>query len=179
MNDFATDLEYSLKERDNELFDSFYSEAFPGLESIEFVDDIETQKMGIDKILQFENGRRLTVDEKKRRDVYDDVLLEIWSIWSDQKKKLGWLFTTQCDLIVYAKITVGVVYLLPVDLLRMAWRTNRSKWWKYKRVEAKNNGYVTISRAIPDKELLQAIKAEMQQPFTSHLSKSLESPTPA
>lgn len=163
-NDFHTDLEYSLEERENEMFDAFYYRVFPGLKSIEFIVDLAEQRKGIDKILYMRSGKEVTIDEKKRREDYGDILLELWSIW--EKRKRGWLYTCQCDYIVYAVMPSKKVYLLPSLLLKRAWVTNQGKWQgKYKEITARNKGYVTKSIAIPTKELLQAIAAEMQYEF--------------
>lgn len=178
-NEFHSDLEYSLEKRENEIFDSFYYRIFPGLKLIEFAKDIGIQRKGIDKILYFESGRQITIDEKKRREDYGDILLELWSVW--EQKKRGWMFTAQCDYIVYAVMPSQKVYLLPVLLLRRAWLNNKEKWIEkakdntnkqYKIISAQNPGYVTISIAIPTNELLAAISREMTQTLANVLDSS-------
>lgn len=165
-NDFTLDLEYSLEERENDLFDSFYYRVFPGLESIRFADDIETQKKGIDKILHFKSGYTVTVDEKKRRKDYGDILLELWSVW--ERRKRGWLYTCKCDYIVYAIMPSRKVYLLPTLLLKKAWLKNQIKWGKeYKEITAYNEGYVTKNIAIPTEVLLEELSCEMKQTLTA------------
>jgi len=159
-NDFNTDLQYSLDERESEIFDRFYYRIFPGLKFIELVKDLETQKKGIDKILHFKNGKTVTIDEKKRRTDYGDILLELWSVW--EQRKYGWLYTCQCDYIVYAVMPTQKVYLLPSLLLKRAWLTNSREWLKkYKKISADNKTYTTKSVAIPVNVLLKAISAEM------------------
>lgn len=164
-SDFHADLEYSLEERENEMFDAFYYRVFPGLKLIEFAEDMETQRKGIDKILHFESGRQVTIDEKKRREDYGDILLELWGVW--EKRKRGWLHTCQCDYIIYAVMPSRKVYLLPSILLKRAWLTNRLLWKppKYREVVAHNPGYTTKNIAIPTQELLAAITNEMTQTF--------------
>jgi len=159
-NDFNIDLEYSLEERENEMFDRFYFRTFPSLDTIHFAEDMETQRKGIDKILKFKSGYTVTIDEKKRRKDYGDILLELWSVW--ERKKRGWLYTCQCDYIVYAVMPTKKVYLLPTLLLKKAWLKNHSNWLvKYKRIDAKNKGYITKSIAIPAEELLHEISRQM------------------
>ncbi len=159
-NDFNIDLEYSLEERENEMFDRFYFRTFPSLDTIHFAEDMETQRKGIDKILKFKSGYTVTIDEKKRRKDYGDILLELWSVW--ERKKRGWLYTCQCDYIVYAVMPTKKVYLLPTLLLKKAWLKNHSNWLvKYKRIDAKNKGYITKSIAIPAEELLYEISRQM------------------
>lgn len=165
-NNFNLDLEYSLEERENDLFDSFYYRVFPGLESIHFADDIETQRKGIDKILHFKSGYIVTVDEKKRRKDYGDILLELWSVW--ERRKRGWLYTCKCDYIVYAIMPSRKVYLLPTLLLKKAWLKNQIKWGKeYKEITACNEGYVTKNIAIPTEVLLEELSCEMEQTLTA------------
>lgn len=163
VNDFYKDLEWSLDSAEDKLFNEFYYKAFPNLKEIEFCEDMERQRKGFDKILHFNNGNWFAIDEKKRRVDYGDVLLEVWSV---DKIKRGWLFTCQCDYIVYAIMPTRKVYLLPSILLKKAWLTNQNKWLNAKPILAKNKGYVTESRAIKIEELLLAIKSEMEQQFT-------------
>lgn len=161
LNDFATDLEYSLDEDDNELLDRFYYRIFPGLASIEFVKNLRDQKRGVDKILYFQNGGTVTIDEKKRRKDYGDIALEIYHKGKD--RRLGWFFTAQCDYIVYIVMPTRKIYLLPLLSLRMAWRKNREKWLKYKRIISHNKNYDTFSIPVPPQELLDAIGSEISQ----------------
>lgn len=161
-HNFASQLEYSLLKGEDIFFDMFYHRTFPNLLSVRFVENLPTQKKGIDKILTFNNGIEVWVDEKKRKKDYGDILLEIWSVW--EQKKLGWLYTSQSDYIVYAVMTNMKVYLLPTFLLRQAWITNKDSWLKtYKWIDAKNVGYTTKSKAIPVNILLPAIAKEMEQ----------------
>ena len=162
-NDFHTDLQYSLDSREDKQLDYFYLTAFPHAERVEMVsyeDNPELQKKGVDKIIHFANGRRVTVDEKKRRKDYGDILLEIYS--NAEQKSAGWLFYSQCDYIVYAILPAGKIYLLPVLLLQMAWKKNRYEWWeKYPQKYADNKYYHTMNIAIPTEVLLTAIRREM------------------
>jgi hypothetical protein len=162
MNDFNTDLAYANNSADNYLIDSFYKTKFPGLKEIQFVEDLEMQKLGIDKILHFENGKQVTIDEKKRRVDYGDILLELWK--NKEMKKPGWLFTCQCDYVSYIVMPTSKIYLLPTLLLTCVWATN-SKYWleKYEQKYSKNKGYTTVNIAIPTDILLEAIAGQMRQ----------------
>lgn len=161
-NDFEIDLEYSLEARENELFDLFYQRVFPDLVRIEMVKDLKLQRLGIDKLLHMENGQRITIDEKKRRTDYGDILLELWSVYEQGKK--GWLFTSFCHYVAYAIMPRGKIYLIPVALLRMAWEHNSKEWERtYKKIDAQNAQYKTVSIAIPSDVLLAAISKEMSQ----------------
>ena len=177
MNEFMPDLQYSLEERDNDLFDNFYKRIFPGISNIEFCTDLKTQKTGIDKIIHFASGNRFTIDEKKRRDDYGDIALELWSIGHlDSNKnytgeKRGWLYYSVCDYIVYAVMPSLKAYLLPTMLLKRVWYIYRTDWTqkakfkadKFKYAIAQNKGYDTQSICIPTDILLNAISKEMSQ----------------
>lgn len=161
VHDFNAQLEYSMESSEDVLFDFFYHRAFPNLINIQFVTDLKTQKLGVDKILTFSSGSQVKIDEKKRRKNYDDILLELWSIYP---KKQGWLYTSTSDYIVYAVMLTKKIYLLPTLLLKKAWNTNRTDWLReYPRwIDALNNGYKTRSKAIPTNVLLTAIAHEME-----------------
>jgi len=162
LNDFHADLKYSLENRDDITLNDFYKKAFPLAESVAFCEDLTLQKKSIDKIIRFKNGKSVTVDEKKRRVDYGDILLELWS--NKERKKAGWLFYSECDYIVYAVLPAGVAYLLPVLLLQMAWKNNRAEWERsYKKHLADNKLYRTENIAIPTNVLLYAISAEMKK----------------
>lgn len=164
INDFKTDLEYS---EDDKVFDDFYKKMFPNLKSIDFCEDLDTQFKGIDKIITFKNGGIVTIDEKKRRVDYGDILLELYSNY--QTKRRGWLFTAQCDYIAYAIMPSKTVYLLPSLLLKTAWIKNKEEWLKkHKIINANNETYTTRCIAIPTDELLLAVNQQMQQSLVVH-----------
>lgn len=167
-NEFKKDLEYSLDLSTDKAFNNFYYEQFPQLKLIEFAEDLETQKKGVDKILHFENGGTVTIDEKKRRKDYGDILLELFSNY--QQKKKGWLFTCSCDYIVYYIEPTKKAYLLPAQLLKMAWKHNGAEWLKkYKVFEAKNPTYSSKNISIPTEELINALKNEMCKTYKTNI----------
>ena len=144
------------------MFALFYRRVFSDLVRIELVEDLKLQRLGIDKLLHMGNGQRIAIDEKKRRTDYGDILLELWSVY--EKGKKGWLFTSYCHYIVYAIMPTQKVYLLPMALLRMAWKNNSVEWERnYKQIVAQNADYKTVNIAIPPSVLLPAISKEMSQ----------------
>jgi hypothetical protein len=157
-NEFHTDLEYSLNNRENEMFDEFYFRAFPSLARIELVEDLHLQKRGVDKILHLKNTKQILIDEKKRRKDYGDILLEEYSNW--ERKVVGWLGRDKhTDYIVYAFMDTKRVVLLPFLLLQRAWLANYHDWSRdYPRKFAKNKGYTTSNIPIPNEVLFSAIK---------------------
>lgn len=151
-----------MEKRDDKNLDLFYLSAFPNALKVEFCDDMTEQRRGIDKIIHFQGGRTVTVDEKKRRKDYGDILLELWSRY--EQRKPGWLFYSQCDYIVYAILEARKIYLLPLLLLQTAWTNNKVAWLRaYKQKPAENKGYTTINIPIPTQELLGAIRKEMER----------------
>lgn len=165
VHDFDINLFYSLDPEESDYLDSVYKQIFPGLKDIEFMKTREEQRKGIDKKLHFENGATITFEEKKRRVAYDDILLEIWSV--SEKRIEGWLYTSHADYISYFIPSSQKLYILPLLLLRKAWARNQEQWTdQYRELRAKNEGYTTLSRAIPTRVLLPAIQREMEISIT-------------
>lgn len=163
INDFKIDLEYSLQARDLEMFDNFYKRIFGNqLIKIENVSDLDLQKKGVDKILYFNSGRKLLIDEKKRRVDFGDIAIELWHE-SPTMKKPGWVFNTHTDYFVYAIIPSKKCYLLPAIILKLFVKNKFDYIQKtYQKVVAQNKGYQTISYAIPPKMLLLHLREFME-----------------
>jgi len=162
INNFKNDLDYSMED---EIFETFYREKFSNIKEIRFEENLNKQLKGIDKTIIFNSGYEITIDEKKRRVDYNDILIELVS--NKGTKRQGWLFTTQCDYIAYAIMPKKTIYLIPTTLLKLAWVENQIKWESnYKKIEAKNkdnNGreFITISIPIPIKVLLEGLQKQM------------------
>lgn len=161
MNNFPADLSYSLDKTDDTFVDEVYKKAFPHLKEIRVVTDLETQKKGIDKILVFEGGNTVFVDEKRRRKDYGDILLEEYSNW--ERKTVGWLGKTKyTDYIAYIVAESKKIYLLPFLLLQKCWVDNYSQWLtEYGRKFADNSIYHTSNIAIPTDILIDMLKKSM------------------
>lgn len=157
IHDFKKNLRYSNKAEDHAFWVAIYKELFPNLVDIERCRDIKRQKQGIDTILFLSNGAEIKIDEKKRREVYPDILLEYISV--DRTNAPGWMEKDlKIDYLAYAKMPLKVCYLLPWSLLRRAWLYNKKEWMsKYKHVKGKNATYTTWSIAIPTDVLKKAI----------------------
>lgn len=165
MNDFDTDLKWSLDTRDDDFLNEFYIKKFPHIERIENVESLELQKKGIDKIFHIAGGKTIFIDEKKRRKAWPDIALEEYSDY--EKRKIGWMSKGKyTDYIMYIFIPTQTIYILPFLLLQSSWLKNYKKWaMMYKFIYAKNKNYTTRSLAIPIVELLNALKAEMHDTF--------------
>jgi hypothetical protein len=158
INEFNTDLEYAAKDS---LFTNFYSNFFTGIKTIKFVEDLETQKKGIDKIITFNNGHIITIDEKKRRKDYNDILIEIYK--NKGLKRKGWLYYTEADFIAYGMEDTKRVFLINTLRLQELYYMNEEKWLSYKPLYSYNPGYVTENRAISIKELKYCIIAVFEE----------------
>lgn len=161
INIFEDDLAYA---DNDDFFNEFYKKSFPNVQKIKTETDMDLQFKGIDKTLTFESGLEITIDEKKRRVDYGDILLEIKS--NEQTGRLGWLYTAQCDYIAYAVMPTKTIYFLPMILLKMTWLEHGDEWIKqYGLKRAKNQGYVTVSVAVPTNILLNAMKEKVTNDF--------------
>lgn len=165
-NDFNINLQYSIDNNDDKILSDLYYRVFPLLKSIEIVSDIELQKKGIDKILHFFNGKKLFIDEKKRRKNYNDILIEEYSVF--ENKTWGWLNRGMItDYIVYIIMDVKIAYFLPFQLLQKAWLRNYTQWLnEYGRIFAQNKNYRTSNIPIPTNVLLDSIKHEITENIT-------------
>jgi|SRR3990167_7253349 len=167
INSFKVDLQYSLEQRENELFDNFYFRIFPHLECVELVTEIQLQMQGVDKKLVFKSGKHILIDEKKRRKDYGDILLEEYSNF-EQKKK-GWLSGLKItDYIIYAVMPSKKVFVLPFLILQLVWLKNYVKFLEiFGRQFAENEGYRTSNIAIPTEILLELLKKEMEHKISA------------
>lgn len=162
LNDFNVDLEYSLEAGEDTMFDNFYWRIFGSvLQSIEKVTDKDLQLKGVDKILILKNGKKIMIDEKKRRKDYDDIAIEIWS--DTAKNTPGWVFKPFTDYVVYAFMPSKRVYLLPSLLLKIYVHENWENLVNFFQPKAVNHGYITTSVAVPIDILLEGLKQIMTQ----------------
>src|SRR5690606_11977680 len=113
------------------------------------------------RVLTLASGKVLYVDEKVREEDWPDILIEYWSDY--ERRRPGWAAKElACDFIAYAFIPSATCYLLPFQTLQRACRTNGRLWWdSYKRIPAKNNGYTTVSIAVPIPVLMAALADAM------------------
>ncbi len=158
IHNFTEQLEYSEQASDELFWDAIYRKSFPNLVNHMIASgDIKSQRMGIDRVVFLSNGKTLYIDEKKRRKEWGDILLEYISV--DKTNAPGWIEKDlSIDYLAYAFMASQRVYLYPWDMLRRAWNYYKPEWIDaYKRVEAKNNGYTTISVAVPIDVLQNAV----------------------
>jgi len=158
VHNFAEQLAFSEKASEEPFWDAVYRKAFPNLVNHMLASgDVKSQRMGVDRVLFLANGKTLYIDEKKRREIYTDVLLEYVSV--DTTSAPGWIEKDLAiDYLAYAFMPLQRVYLYPWPMLRRAWLHFKSDWLqKYKIPPAQNKGYKTLSVAIPVEILRKAV----------------------
>lgn len=187
-HDFHERLEFSARLSDEPSWVAFYQSIWTDMVSATRLDrQSEWQRDGIDRVVFLANGRQMLIDEKKREAVdksgqpYLDVLLEEWSVFYgelDPRNRIGWSLDAKkrCDFVAYAIPLARLCYLLPFELLRLAFREHRSEWVRlYGARDAKNRDYVTRNVPVPWKVLKEAINRQMVKGFGAA---GLELPTP-
>ena len=158
VHDFNSCLVWSEKASHEPFWDAVYRKAFPNMVNHMLCSgDVESQRQGIDRSILLSSGKTLYIDEKKRKEVWDDVLLEYISV--DTTGAPGWMEKDLAiDYLAYAFMPTRQCHLFPWPLLRRAWLQFGSAWKsKYKCIPAKNNGYTTWSVAVPINVLRKAV----------------------
>ena len=89
IHDFKERLDYSLQASHEPFWDAVYEKAFPTMTSLMTVSDMDKQRLGIDRVIFLRNGKEILVDEKKREQVWPDILLEYISV--DTTGAPGWI----------------------------------------------------------------------------------------
>lgn len=162
VHDFRRQLAYSETASDEPFWNAVYRKAFPNMVNhMVCSGNTQSQRMGIDRLILLSSGRTLSVDEKKRREEYDDILLEYVSV--DTTGAPGWMEKDLAiDYIAYAFMRTQRVYLFDWPMLRRAWLHYKSVWLaKYPKITAQNNGYKTLSLAVPIEVVRNAVNTAM------------------
>jgi len=150
VHDFKERLQWSESQSDEPFWDAVYRKAFPNLVNhMVCPGNTTSQRMGIDRIIMLANGKSISIDEKKREKDYPDICLEYISI--DTTRAPGWIEKDLAiDYLAYAFMPSKRCYLFPWPQLRRAWQQFGEEWKsKYFNPKAPNNGYQTISVAVP------------------------------
>lgn len=163
IHNFQDSLAKSHAQSDASWWLEVYRKAFPSMISaVNVRRDGWAQRAGIDRIITLSGGRTISVDEKVREKDWPDILLERWS---DEARRIpGWIQKDlACDFIAYAFVPRRTCYLFPTLTLQRAWFNNGKEWIsKFKEVRAQNNGYVTVSVAIPIDVLFSSLSDAMR-----------------
>lgn len=166
IHNFKERLEFSEKKGHEDFWQAIYKKGFPDLIFAELVTGkCQGQYLGIDRVIYLKSGKTLYIDEKKREKDWEDILLEYISV--DKLQTPGWM---ECDLLIdflaYAFIPSKRCYLFPWQLLKRTWLNFKNEWIEkgekkidgFRKVEAENEGYKTISVVIPTPIILKEIK---------------------
>lgn len=171
---FGPQLAYSAKLSDEPSWDAFYRRVWSDMVSSHRLDGAnQWQRDGVDRIVYLPNRKEIRIDEKKRTKDYGDILLEEWSVFygeGDRRNKIGWALDANkvCDFIAYAVIPAQRCYLLPFEILRLAFAVNRDEWVrKYRKPPAQNDGYQTINVALKWNVLYPEMVRQMLRSFGS------------
>lgn len=169
---FGDSLAYSAALDDEPAWVAFYKRVWPDAHVLLRVDhDGAAQRHGIDREIILPNGRRFTVDEKKRKDNYPDLLLEVVSRYvapGHPDNRVGWTIDPhkRCDYVAYAIVPAARVWLLPTELLRQATHANKAAWRRRFGIQkCENPGYMSVSIPVPWPVLADALCDAMVHPF--------------
>jgi len=169
MNNFQEDLNFSNSASEEKFWHEIYKKAFPNIQGyIQCRDNGQGQKLGIDRIIYLTNGSILRIDEKKRRESWNDILIEYGNLYKKDNSFLndGWINKDLLiDYLAYAFLPLKRVYLLDWLILKKVWQTNKMIWYNkatnkesgFVLVSAENENYTTWSIAVPIETLLKEL----------------------
>ena len=169
VHNFATSLRRSEVQVDATWWEAVYRKAFPTMAAMVPVrQDGWAQRGGIDRIIILASGKEIKIDEKVRDRDFNDVLLEYWS--NTERRIPGWIAKDlACDFVAYAYLETQRCFLLPFPLLRRAWKQHGREWVEkaesqeeeFRKVVARNQGYITTSVAVSWNVLSEALTDSM------------------
>ena len=151
MNDFKECYQIAEDGRCEPFWNDVYKKAFPNITNHmpgkkEYC---HSQKMGVDRIIYLENGKVLTLDEKVRTRVYEDIALEFLS--NDMSGAPGWMEKDLAiDYLAYAFLPIKTAYLFDWRMLRLTWVKFKNQWKKeFPVIKAENATYHTHCVCVP------------------------------
>jgi hypothetical protein len=152
MHDIRDDLPISKLHARAEWWGPVCKHFFPDLTEMRIEEDRAFQVRGVDRRIKLTGNpaRVQLIEEKVRKETYEDFLLEYWSVF--ERQVLGWIEKPDqmSDFLIYVFLASAEAYLLPFQPLRSAWLAHRTEWIaKYPRIVGQNEGYTTISCAVP------------------------------
>lgn len=157
---FREQLQWGEAQSYESFWDAVYKKAFPTMVNhMQCLGASSSQRMGIDRVIHLNNGKTLYIEEKKRREVYPDILLEYVSV--DKTGAPGWMEKDMLvDYLAYAFMPTKRCHLYPFPILRRAWIEHRDDWIsRFRTVKAENEGYTTLSVAVPIGVLRMAVSS--------------------
>lgn len=145
---------------------------------VEVVKDLKWQRLGIDYIARLRRGAEILIDGKARergcskywRKGEPQLALETWSVIpvDGLQGKAGWTLdetkVTDYTLHTFHPDDTCTVFLLPFQLLRMAFVRNYVAWRKHFKVAVQDSGrWKSQCVFVPAGVVLLAIQNEMRQ----------------
>jgi hypothetical protein len=173
---FGKSLKFSHDQADAPWWQEVYRQAFPDMVAAhDLRHDGWHQRAGRDRAIVLSTGRSIYIDEKVRKEAYTDIAIEVWSTYPLGGSKPypphpravpGWgVKPLDCDFIAYAFRPLQTCYLFPFLGIRAAWEKHGAMWRGkatgeengYRWVKAPNDGYLSISIAIPIRILQECV----------------------
>jgi hypothetical protein len=122
---FEECLTASKDEEQQRVFDDYYFANLRGLKEVRFRPELHIQTKGIDKELYFQDGEKITVDEKYDSNEPKNLFIEVATNIDKEHYSEGWLYKNQCDYLVYG-FTSGHVYWVPMKALRRVFERHQT-----------------------------------------------------
>jgi hypothetical protein len=170
-------LEYSHSQADAPYWQEVYRLAFPdAVSTVDLRHDGWHQKAGRDRAVILSTGRSVFIDEKVRRETWDDIAIEVWSVypkagsrpWPPRDGAIpGWgAKPLDCDYLAYAFESSQTCHLFPFLGVRAAWEKHGAMWRQkatlkedgFRWIEADNDRWWSVSIAVPIVTLRQCIE---------------------
>lgn len=165
VNDFKEDLAYGDDPGHEAFWADVYRRVFPNFQScMQTPGKTPSQKRGTDRVIMLTNGLVLKIQEKARREVQHDMLLEYIS--NDRTGSPGWIEQDlEINYIAYAFMSVRRAHVIPWQPLHTAWQQNKAVWMAYaenehegfRKIPARNRTYTTYSVAVPWRHIFSAV----------------------
>lgn len=142
--------------------------------------DLATDKTGIDYVATLRGGARVGIDHKAREKGCSrywtegpELALEIWSVKkcpAHPHGVTGWTLSeskaTEYTLHTFDVSDSQVAYMLPFQLLRLAFRRSFDTWnMRYKRASQNSGAWQSECMFVPAHVVLDAIHTEMMHRF--------------
>lgn len=162
---FADSLALSEEHAGETFWDEVYRKAFPTMIATHLIDkDGWAQRGGVDRVVILQSGKKLNIEQKVRKEVWKDILLEYYS--NAENRTPGWIAKDALtDYLAYAFLPTRQCYLFDFAALRRVWFHHKDDWGQraksnldgFRVVPARNVGYTTLSLAVPIAVLLREI----------------------
>ena len=124
---------------------------------IGFQYNVESQKKGFDKRINFTDGRSFIIEEKVRHKPYDDVFVERWEDKPIEKVGWGWDTELICDYLAYAIWPSSLCIFIPFKQLQTLLIENENVYMKRKELMNAEGGYLSTGFTLSFEEIKDEI----------------------